>query len=139
MSMDHEQSCDHAELRQDRGCGVMIHIAGPLVGLQVEMDTIEEVISPIEVTQKMGIIVGIKINRRDDYRYRRDSRERSRSPGFDRGYRGRMKVGKQLSKVRDGQNNKQQKIDEEANGKAFIMQSVSSLLENLGLGIDSTN
>ena len=38
----------------------MIHIAGPLVGLQVEMDTIEEVISPIEVTQKMGIIVGIK-------------------------------------------------------------------------------
>ena len=31
------------------------------------------------------------------------------------------------------------KSDDESSDKAFIMQSVNNLLEDLGLGIDSTN
>ena len=42
------------------------------------------------------------------------------------------------SKIKDGQPNKK-KSEEESSDKAFVMQSVSSLLEDLGLGIDSTN
>ena len=43
-----------------------------------------------------------------------------------------------MSRIKDGQTSKK-KSDEESSDKAFVMQSVSSLLENLGLGIDSTN
>ena len=47
-------------------------------------------------------------------------------------------IGKQLSRLKDGQSSKR-KIDEDSSDKAFVMQSVNSLLEDLGLGIDSTN
>ena len=48
------------------------------------------------------------------------------------------KIGKQLIKLKDGQSNKR-KNDEDSSDKVFVMQSVTSLLEDLGLGIDSTN
>ena len=48
------------------------------------------------------------------------------------------KIGKQLSKIKDGQPSKK-KSDEESSDKEFVVKSVSSLLENLGLGIESTN
>ena len=48
------------------------------------------------------------------------------------------KISKQLSTIKDSQPSKK-KNEEESSDKAFVMQSVSSLLEDLGLGIDSTN
>ena len=47
------------------------------------------------------------------------------------------KIGKQLTKLKDGQSSKR-KSDEDSD-KAFVMQSVNSLLEDLGLGIESIN
>ena len=41
-------------------------------------------------------------------------------------------------KLKDGQSSKR-KNDEDSSDKAFVIQSVNSLLEDLGLGIDSTN
>ena len=48
------------------------------------------------------------------------------------------KIGKQLTKLKDGQTS-ERKNDEDSSEKAFVMQSVNSLLEDLGLGIESTN
>ena len=48
------------------------------------------------------------------------------------------KIGKQLIKVKDGQSSKKRN-DEDSSDKAFVMQSVNSLLEDLGLDIESTN
>ena len=47
-------------------------------------------------------------------------------------------IGKLLIKLKDVQSIKM-KSDDESSDKAFIMQSVNNLLEDLGLGIDSTN
>ena len=48
------------------------------------------------------------------------------------------KIGKQLTKVKDGQSSRKRN-DEDSSDKAFVIQSVNSLLEDLGLGIESTN
>ena len=48
------------------------------------------------------------------------------------------KIGKQLTKVKDNPLSKRRN-DEDSSDKAFVIQSVNSLLEDLGLGIESTN
>ena len=48
------------------------------------------------------------------------------------------KIGKQLTKVKDNSSSKR-KNDEDSSDRAFVMQSINSLLEDLGLGTELTN
>ena len=48
------------------------------------------------------------------------------------------KIGRQLTKVKDSSSNTKRN-DDDSNDKAFAMQSINSLLEDLGLGTESTN
>ena len=48
------------------------------------------------------------------------------------------KIGRQLTKVKDSPSNRKRN-DDDSSDKAFVMQSINSLLEDLGLGTESTN
>ena len=48
------------------------------------------------------------------------------------------KIGRQLTKVKDSPSNTKRN-DDDSSDKAFVMQSINSLLEDLGLGTESTN
>ena len=48
------------------------------------------------------------------------------------------KIGRQLTKVKDSPSNTKRNGDDSSD-KAFVMQSINSLLEDLGLGTESTN
>ena len=48
------------------------------------------------------------------------------------------KIGRQLPKVKDSPSNKKRN-DDDSSDKAFMMQSINSLLEDLGLSTESTN
>ena len=48
------------------------------------------------------------------------------------------KIGRQLTKVKDNPSNTKRN-DDDSSDKAFVMQSINSLLEDLGLATESTN
>ena len=48
------------------------------------------------------------------------------------------KIGRQLTKVKDSPSNKKRN-DDDSSDKTFVMQSINNLLEDLGLGTESTN
>ena len=48
------------------------------------------------------------------------------------------KIGRQLTKAKDSSSNTKRK-DDDSSDKAFVMQSINSLLEDLGLGTELTN
>ena len=48
------------------------------------------------------------------------------------------KIGRQLTKVKDSPSNIKRN-DDDSSDKAFVMQSINSLLEDLRLGTESTN